>query len=145
MPKSVGRARRRVDAAKRLEWMLREVRCMAKPGAETETLERLLLQEVERMRAVGKSAEAIAEFQAAAAAHVALRGSSSLSGATENPCIDCLTLIHSSAVERHPSLQIYHVRVAAEGDIDYYRCHACGSKLSHEHERNGPSKHWRLL
>ncbi len=73
-PKLVGRARRRVNAAKRMEWMLREVRCMAKPGAERETLERLLQQELERMRAVGKSAETIAEFQAAAAVHIALCG-----------------------------------------------------------------------
>jgi hypothetical protein len=71
-PKVMGRARRRVNAAKRVEWMLREVRCMAKPGAERETLERLFLHEVERMRAVGKSAETIAEFQAAAAVHIAL-------------------------------------------------------------------------
>jgi len=54
-----------------VQWMLREVRCMAKPGAERETLERLFLHEVERMRAVGKSAETIAEFQAAAAVHIA--------------------------------------------------------------------------
>lgn len=71
-PKFVGRARRRVNAARRMEWMLREVHCMAKPGAERETLELLLQQEVDRMRAVGKSAEAIAEFQAAAAVHIAL-------------------------------------------------------------------------
>jgi hypothetical protein len=52
--------------------MLREMRCMAKPGMERETLEQLFQEEVERMRAVGKSAETIAEFQAAAAVHVAL-------------------------------------------------------------------------
>ena len=75
-PKFVGRARRRVNAAKRVGWMLREVRCMAKPGAERETLERLFQQEVERMRAVGTSAETIAEFQAATAAHIALCRSS---------------------------------------------------------------------
>jgi hypothetical protein len=44
---------------------------MAKPGAERETLQRLFLHEVERMHAVGKSAETIAEFQAAAAVHIA--------------------------------------------------------------------------
>lgn len=71
-PKLVGRARRRVSAAKRVEWMLREVRCIAKPGAERETLERVFQQEVERMRAVGKNAETVAEFQAAAAVHIAL-------------------------------------------------------------------------
>lgn len=73
-PKLAGRPRRRVNVAKRVEWMLREVRCMAKPGAERETLERLFQQELERMRAVGKSAETIAEFQAAAAVHIALCG-----------------------------------------------------------------------
>ena len=70
-PKLIGRARRRVNGAKRVQWMLREVRCMAKPGAERETLQRLFLHEVERMHAVGKSAETIAEFQAAAAVHMA--------------------------------------------------------------------------
>lgn len=73
-PKPAGRARRRVSAAKRVEWMLREVRCMAAPGAERETLERLFQQELERMRAVGKSAETIAAFRAAAAVHIALSG-----------------------------------------------------------------------
>jgi hypothetical protein len=72
-PKVAGRARRRVSAAKRVEWMLREVRCMAAPGAERETLERLFQQELERMRAVGKSRDMIAEFQAAAAVHITLR------------------------------------------------------------------------
>jgi hypothetical protein len=52
--------------------MLREVRCIAKPGAERETLERVFQQEVERMRAVGKNAETVAEFQAAAAVQMAL-------------------------------------------------------------------------
>jgi hypothetical protein len=52
--------------------MLREARCIAKPGAERKTLELLFQQEVDRMRAEGKSAETIAEFQAAAAVHIAL-------------------------------------------------------------------------
>ena len=47
---------------------------MAAPGAERETLERLFQQELERMRAVGKSAETIAAFRAAAAVHIALSG-----------------------------------------------------------------------
>jgi len=72
--KLAGRPRRRVNAAKRVEWMLREVRCMAKPGAERETLERLCQQELEHLRALGKSAETIAEFHAAAAVHIALCG-----------------------------------------------------------------------
>ena len=72
--KLAGRPRRRVNAAKRVEWMLREVRCMAKPGAERETLERLFQQELERLRALGKKPEMIAEFQAAAAVHIALCG-----------------------------------------------------------------------
>jgi hypothetical protein len=45
---------------------------MAKPGAERETLRLLFQQEVDRMRGLGESAEAIAEFQAAAAVHIAL-------------------------------------------------------------------------
>ncbi len=62
----------------------------------------------------------------------------------QGPCVYCKALIDSSAGERHASLQIYHVRVVAEGDIDYYRCHACGSRLSHEHKRNGPGERWLL-
>ena len=73
-PKVAGRPRRRVNVAKRVEWMLREVRCMAKPEAERETLERLFQQELEHLRALRKSAETIAEFQAAAAVHIALCG-----------------------------------------------------------------------
>ena len=71
-PSKSGRSRRRVNAAKRLDWMLREARCMAKPGAERETLERLVQQEAGRMGALGESAETVAEFQAAAAAQIAL-------------------------------------------------------------------------
>lgn len=63
----------------------------------------------------------------------------------KDPCIYCKALIDSSTVEGHDSLQIYHVRVTAEGGIDYYRCRACGSKLSHEHKTNSPSDGWRLL
>ena len=73
VPKFVGRNRRRIDGPKRMEWILREVHCIAKPGAERETLELLFQQEIDRMRAVGKSAEAIAEFQAAAAVNTPLR------------------------------------------------------------------------
>ena len=44
---------------------------MAKPGAERETLEQLIQEEVERLRRIGARAEAIAEFQAAVAVHIA--------------------------------------------------------------------------
>ena len=71
-PSKAGRRRRRVNVAKRLDWMLREARCIAKPGAEREILERLVQQEAGRMGALGESAEAVAEFQAAAAAQIAL-------------------------------------------------------------------------
>ena len=71
-PKFARRTRRRVNPTKRMEWMLREARCMAKPGAERETLRLLFQQEVDRMRGLGESAEAIAQFQAAAAVHIAL-------------------------------------------------------------------------
>jgi hypothetical protein len=54
--------------------MLREARCIAKPGAEREILGRLVQEEVERMHGLGVGAETIAEFQAAAAVHVALCG-----------------------------------------------------------------------
>jgi hypothetical protein len=70
---------------------------------------------------------------------------SKLSAVRDSPCIDCKALIDSYRVVQHASLQIFHVRVVAEGDIDYYQCHACGSKLSHEHKRNGPTKRWCLI
>ena len=75
-PKRAGRTRRRVNVAKRMEWMLREANCIAKPGAERETLQRLFQQELERLHALGKKPEMIAEFQAAAAVHIALCGGS---------------------------------------------------------------------
>jgi hypothetical protein len=61
------RSRPSIGAAKRMDWVLREVRCIAKPGAERETLERLVQQEIDRMRALGKSAETIWEFRLARA------------------------------------------------------------------------------
>jgi DNA-directed RNA polymerase subunit RPC12/RpoP len=63
----------------------------------------------------------------------------------KGPCVYCKALIDASAIERHDSLQVYHVRVTAEGGIDYYRCHTCGSRLSREHKTNGAGKGWRLL
>lgn len=142
-----GRSRRRGDAAKlRVDWMLREARCVAEPGAEVKTPELLLQEEIEWMRSIGKSAEAIAAFEQAAAVYL---GSAMepfrASGSKGNLCRDCQALIESSAFDRHASLEIYHVRVVPEGDIDYYKCHACGSQLLHEHKRNAPSKVWRLL
>ena len=71
-PRLGGRGRSRVGNAKRLGWMLREARCIAKPAAERETLERLVQEEVERLRRLGVGAETIAEFQTAAAVHMAL-------------------------------------------------------------------------
>ena len=69
-----GRSRRRGDAAKlRLDWLLREAGCVAKPGADVKTLELLLQEEVEWMRSIGKSAEAIAEFERAAAVYAGQR------------------------------------------------------------------------
>jgi hypothetical protein len=69
-----GRSRRRGDAAKlRVDWMLREARCVAEPGAAAKTLELLLQDEVEWMRSIGKSAEAIAEFERAAALYTGQR------------------------------------------------------------------------
>jgi hypothetical protein len=68
-----------------------------------------------------------------------------VSGSKKTPCRDCQALIDSLAFDRHASLEIYHVRVVAEGDVDYYKCQACGTQLLHEHKRNGPSKGWRVL
>lgn len=66
-PNKSWRRRPSIGAAKRMDWVLREVRCIAKPGAERETLARLVQQEVDRMRALGKSAETIWEFRLAGA------------------------------------------------------------------------------
>lgn len=63
----------------------------------------------------------------------------------KGPCIRCRALIDSSAVRAHDSLQIYHVRVTAEGGIDYYRCRVCGAKLLREHRAGSPGHGWRLL
>ena len=65
-----GRSRSRVGTAKRVDWMLRELRCIATPGTERETLERLVQEEVERMGRLVMGAEAIAKFLAAAAIHI---------------------------------------------------------------------------
>ena len=68
-----GRSRRHANEAKqRIEWILREAHCIAKPGMERETLERLVQVEVDRMRGRGVGEEAIAQFQAAAAVQIAL-------------------------------------------------------------------------
>ena len=68
-----GRSRRHADEGKkRIEWILREARCIAKPGMERETLERLVQVEVDRMRGRGVGEGTIAQFQAAAAVQIAL-------------------------------------------------------------------------
>ena len=68
-----GRSRRRVNEIKqRIDWIVREARCIAKPGAERETLERLVREEVDRMRGRGVGTETIAQFQAAAAVQIAV-------------------------------------------------------------------------
>jgi hypothetical protein len=53
--------------------MVREARCAAEPGAAAKPLELLLQDEIEWMRSIGKSAEAIAEFERAAAVYAGQR------------------------------------------------------------------------
>jgi hypothetical protein len=62
----------KLNARKRADCVLREARCAAPPGAVRATLERAVAVEIERMRALNESEEAIRAFQAATELHIAL-------------------------------------------------------------------------
>ena len=62
----------KLNARKRADCVLREAQCAAPPGAVRATLERALAVEIERMRALNESEEAIRAFQAATELHIAL-------------------------------------------------------------------------
>jgi hypothetical protein len=59
-------------ARKRADCVLREARCAAKPGAVRAGLEQAVAVEIERMRALSESEEAIRAFRAATEVHIAL-------------------------------------------------------------------------
>jgi outer membrane receptor for ferric coprogen and ferric-rhodotorulic acid len=62
----------KLNARKRADCVLREARCAAPPGAVRATLEQAVAVEIERMRALNESEEAIQAFQAATELHIAL-------------------------------------------------------------------------
>ncbi len=62
----------KLNARKRADCVLREARCAAKPGAVRTALELAVAVEIERMRALHESEEAVRAFQAATEIHIAL-------------------------------------------------------------------------
>jgi hypothetical protein len=62
----------KLNARKRADCVLREARCAAKPGAVRAALEQAVAVEVERMRALHETEEAVHAFQAATELHIAL-------------------------------------------------------------------------
>jgi hypothetical protein len=62
----------KLNARKRADCVLREARCAAKPGAVRAALEQAVVVEIERMRALNESEEAIRAFRAATELHIAL-------------------------------------------------------------------------
>lgn len=64
----------KLKARKRADCVLREVRCTAKQGAVRAALEQAVALEVDRMRALQESEEAVRAFRAATELHIALCG-----------------------------------------------------------------------
>jgi hypothetical protein len=62
----------KLNARKRAACVLREARCAAPSGAVRATLEQAVAVEIERMRALGESEQAIQAFQEATELHIAL-------------------------------------------------------------------------
>jgi hypothetical protein len=62
----------KLNARKRADCVLREARCAAKPGSVRVTLEQAVAVEIERMRALHESDEAVRAFEAATELHIAL-------------------------------------------------------------------------
>lgn len=62
----------KLNARKRADCVLREARCAAKPGSVRVALEQAVAVEIERMRALHESEEAVRAFQAATELHIAL-------------------------------------------------------------------------
>ena len=63
---------RKLGARKRADCVLREVRCTARPGDLRAALEQAVAAEVERMRALQESEDAVRAFTAATEFHIAL-------------------------------------------------------------------------
>lgn len=62
----------KLNARKRADCVLREARCAAKPGGVRTALEHAVAVEIDRMRALHESEEAIRAFRAATEVHIAL-------------------------------------------------------------------------
>ncbi len=68
----------KLNAQKRADCVLRETRCAAKSSAVRTTLEQAVAAEIQRMRALQESEEAVRAFQAATEIHIALCGSEAI-------------------------------------------------------------------
>jgi hypothetical protein len=64
----------KLNARKRADCVVREARCAAKPGAVRGALEQAVAIEIDRMRALHESEEAVRAFRAATEVHIALCG-----------------------------------------------------------------------
>jgi hypothetical protein len=64
----------KLNARKRADCVLREARCAAKPGAIRAALDQAVAIEIDRMRALHESEDAVRAFQAATEVHIALCG-----------------------------------------------------------------------
>ena len=62
----------KLNARKRADCVVREAQCLAKPGEVRAALEQAVAAEIDRMRALHESEEAVRDFQAATEVHIAL-------------------------------------------------------------------------
>jgi hypothetical protein len=62
----------KLNARKRADCVLREARCAGTPGAIRAALEHAVAIEIERMRALNESEDAVSAFRAATELHIAL-------------------------------------------------------------------------
>ena len=64
----------KLNARKRADCVVREARCAARAGTVRSALEKAVAIEIDRMRALHESEEAVRAFQAATEVHIALCG-----------------------------------------------------------------------
>jgi hypothetical protein len=64
----------KLNARKRADCVVREARCSAKPGQVRAALQQAVAAEIDRMRALHESEEAVRAFQSATEVHIALCG-----------------------------------------------------------------------
>jgi len=68
----------KLNPRKRADCVLREARCIAKSGVVRTALEQAVAAEIERMRALQESEDAVRAFQAATEIHIALCSSEAI-------------------------------------------------------------------